>query len=69
MLARDRENGAKEQYEKDSGKLRGYWECLEQMEVLKNFEMKSLYLCFFLKAEDNYTTHPAGLRREKEGKI
>ncbi len=47
LIARDRGNGAKEQYEKDSGKLRGYLECLEQMEVLTNYEMKSLYLWFF----------------------
>lgn len=47
LIARDRENGAKELYEKDSGKLRGYLECLEHMEVLANYEMKSLYLWFF----------------------
>lgn len=47
LIARDRKNGAKEQCEKDSGKLRGYLECLEHMEILKNIEMKSLYLWFF----------------------
>lgn len=47
LIARDRENGAKEQYEKDSGMLRGYLECLEDMEVLTNFEMRALYLWFF----------------------
>lgn len=47
LIARDRENGAKEQCEKDSGKLRGYLECLEHMEVLTNYEMRSLYLWFF----------------------
>lgn len=47
LIAKDRENGAKEQYEKDSGKLRGYLECLEQIGILKNIEMKSLYLWFF----------------------
>lgn len=47
LIARDRENEAKELFEKDKGKLRGYLECLEQMEVLTNYEMKSLYLWFF----------------------
>lgn len=47
LIARDRENGAKEQCAKGSGKLRGYLECLEQMEVLTNYEMRSLYLWFF----------------------
>lgn len=47
LIARDKENRAKEQFEKDSGKLRGYLECLEQVKIIKNFEMRVLYLWFF----------------------
>ena len=46
LIARDREKGLKEQFEKDSGKLRGYLECMEDMEVIRNFEMRGLYLHF-----------------------
>lgn len=47
LIARDRQKGVKEQYEKDSGKLRGYLECMEHMEVISHSEMKALYLWFF----------------------
>lgn len=33
--------------DKECGKLRGYLECLADMEVITPFEMKSLYLWFF----------------------
>ena len=47
LIARDRNNGLKEQYERDNGKLRGYLECMEHMEIISNSEMKALYLWFF----------------------
>ena len=46
LIKRDRENGDSKQDAKDSGKLRGYLECLEQMDVITNFEMRALYLFF-----------------------
>lgn len=45
----DRKNGAKEEYEKATGKLRGYLECLLQMEIITVTEMQALYLWFFTK--------------------
>lgn len=50
LIERHRKAGAKEQYERDSGKLRGYLECLEQIGTIKQSELKVLYLWFF--AED-----------------
>lgn len=47
LIARDRSNGEKEKYEKDSGKLRGFLECIMQMGTIKPSEMKELYLYFF----------------------
>lgn len=47
LIARDREKGAKETYERNSGKLRGYLECLEHMGIINNLEMRALYLWFF----------------------
>lgn len=49
VIDRDRKVGAKAQYEKDSGKLRGFLECLMQMEIIKPQEMKALYLWFLEK--------------------
>ena len=46
----DRKRNAKEQYERNCGKLRGFLECLTQMNVINANELKSLYLWFF--AED-----------------
>ncbi len=47
VIAIDRKNGAKEKYEKDTGKLRGYLECLCGMEIITANELKALYLWFF----------------------
>lgn len=47
VIAIDRKNGAKEQYEKDTGILRGYLECLAQMGIITGAEVKALYLWFF----------------------
>lgn len=33
LIAKDREDGVKEQHENDCGKLKGYLECLEGMKV------------------------------------
>lgn len=34
-------------YEKETGKLRGYLECMEDIGVITHNEMKALYLWFF----------------------
>lgn len=47
LISRDRERGVQCLVDKESGKLRGYLECLEDMKVLTNSEMKALYLWFF----------------------
>lgn len=47
LIARDKNNSNKLQYEKDSGKLRGFLDCLMQMNIITVNEMKALYLWFF----------------------
>lgn len=47
LIARARANGLKEEFERNSGKLRGFLECLCQMEVITGEEVKTLYLWFF----------------------
>ena len=47
IINRAKENRLKEEYERQSGKLRGFLECLCQMEVITGNELKSLYLWFF----------------------
>lgn len=47
LIARDKNNTNKLQYEKDSGKLRGFLDCLMQMNIITVSEMKALYLWFF----------------------
>jgi hypothetical protein len=49
LIERARVNGLKEEFERNSGKLRGFLECLCQMEVITGAELKSLYLWFFEK--------------------
>lgn len=49
LINKDRKEGAHLQYEKDTGKLRGFLECLNQMNVITQNEMKTLYLWFFSK--------------------
>lgn len=47
LIAHDRNIGAKEPYGRSAGKLRGYLECMEQMGIISNSEMRGLYLWFF----------------------
>ena len=49
LIERARVNGLKEEFERNSGKLRGFLECLCQMGVITGAELKSLYLWFFEK--------------------
>lgn len=49
LISRAREKGLKEEYERNSGKLRGYLECLHNMKVITDNNLKSLYLWFFEK--------------------
>lgn len=53
LIERARKNALKEEFERNSGKLRGFLECLCQMEVITGAELKSLYLWFFEK-DRNY---------------
>lgn len=45
----ERVNGIKEECEKNRGKLRGFLECLCQMEVITGFELRALYMWFLEK--------------------
>lgn len=47
LIDRARKHALKEEFERNSGKLRGFLECLCQMEVITGAELKSLYLWFF----------------------
>lgn len=47
LIERARVKELKEEYEKNSGKLRGFLECLCQMKIISGSELKSLYLWFF----------------------
>lgn len=47
LISESRKRGLQYPFEKSSGKLRGYLECLEDMGVIKNCEMRALYLWFF----------------------
>ena len=46
LIDRAKTNGLKEEFEKTSGKLRGFLECLCQMEIIRGSELKALYLYF-----------------------
>ena len=47
VIAIDRKNWNHFKYERDCGKLRGFLDCLMQMNVINVNEMKALYLWFF----------------------
>lgn len=47
IIDRARVNVLKDEYERNTGKLRGFLECLCQMELISGGELKSLYLWFF----------------------
>jgi len=47
IINRARENALKAEFEKSSGKLRGFLECLCQMGIISGAELKTLYLYFF----------------------
>lgn len=49
IIERARVNGLKEEFEKNSGKLRGFLECLCQMEIIKPIELRALYMWFMEK--------------------
>lgn len=49
IIERARVNGLKEEFEKNSGKLRGFLECLCQMEIIKAIELRALYMWFMEK--------------------
>lgn len=49
IIDRARVNGLREEFEKASGKLRGFLECLCQMEIIKGFEVRALYMWFMEK--------------------
>lgn len=47
FIAKARANACKGEYERNCGKLRGFLECLYQMEVITKIDLKSLYFWFF----------------------
>ena len=49
LISRAKENGLKAEFERSSGKLRGFLECLCQSEIISGSDLKSLYLWFFEK--------------------
>lgn len=49
IINRARENALNAEFEKSSGKLRGFLECLCQMEIISGSDVKTLYLWFFSK--------------------
>ena len=49
LISRAKENGLKEEFERSSGKLRGFLECLCYSEIISGSDLKSLYLWFFEK--------------------
>ena len=53
IINRARENGLKAEFEKNSGKLMGFLECLCQMEIISGSDVKTLYLWFFSKDRRN----------------
>ena len=58
LIARDKNNSLKLQYERDCGKLRGFLECLTQMNVISPSEIKVLYLWF--------STENRSIKKEEE---
>ena len=46
LIDRAKRKGLKEESERARGKLRGFLECMEQMEILSHYEVKALYLWF-----------------------
>ena len=46
LIDRAKRKGLKEESERTGGKLRGFLECMEQMEILSHYEVKALYLWF-----------------------
>lgn len=47
LINRDRKAGKKDFYEKETWKLRGYLESMEDMGVITHYEMQALYLWYF----------------------
>lgn len=46
LIDRAKIKGLKEENERNRGKLRGFLECMKQMELLSGYEVKALYLWF-----------------------
>lgn len=53
LIACAKNNGAQLEFEKKTGKLRGYLECLEDMGIISQAELRSLYLWFVLEDRSN----------------
>lgn len=49
LIDRARVRSLKEEFERNCGKLRGFLECLCQMGIITELELRSLYLWFFEK--------------------
>lgn len=53
LIDRAKIKGLKEENERNRGKLRGFLECMEQMELLSGYEVKALYLWFISGNREN----------------
>ena len=50
LIERARDNGLEEEFDRNCGKLRGFLECLCQIEAIKGFEVRALYAWFAEKS-------------------
>ena len=57
LIDRAKIKGLKEENERNRGKLRGFLECMEQMELLSGYEVKGLEIRVWLRTYDGYRKH------------
>lgn len=55
LIDRAKRKGLKEENERSRGKLRGFLECMEQMEILSHYDVKALYLWFISENRNDFT--------------
>lgn len=53
LIDRAKIKGLKEENERNRGKLRGFLECMEQMELLSGYEVKHYIYGSYLEIEEN----------------
>lgn len=65
LIDRAKIKGLKEENERNRGKLRGFLECMEQMELLSGYEVKALYLWFITSAVSSVLEIEENNRRQQ----